>query len=159
MSRKFNGRHTPLSKRIPMGVNRENEIETDAGREGGSKRRERTETDGLGEDLADLKGFDGIHCFTYPPHSFFPSWLSHSHAPLWLSSVLASFLFWALRSLRNFVLGATFLSLISVSLYLNFNFSFRRPEKPLVVVQRVLGLQLTTSVRTEEPFRVFPFFV
>ena len=33
------------------------------------KNWKRTKTDGLCEDLSDLKGFDGIHCLTDPTHS------------------------------------------------------------------------------------------
>jgi hypothetical protein len=49
-----------------MGVEREKE------------RRTRTEADTLSENLADLKGFDGVQLLTDPPHLFSATLLSHS---------------------------------------------------------------------------------
>ena len=48
------------------------------------KNWKRTKTDGLCEDLSDLKGFDGVHCLTDPTHSHSLSfslslWVSESY--------------------------------------------------------------------------------
>ena len=50
----------------------------DMGVERGKERRTRTEADTLSENLADLKGFDGVHLLTDPPHFFSATLLSHS---------------------------------------------------------------------------------